>query len=183
MLHFNFSFLIVLYYISSSYFIYFSLLFFLHLSNSIFFCYSFSIFGLSLLGAWAVSRVGVSHKSVIINFYNMFRFLLLICVLVGSGFGCSCEPGSFARSRESVICDDFGDSANVFLATAQEAYCKCLPTEDDNQQFSCIKYNTGEDGFSNGETQETFSCGTNGERATFYYLECDAVTEEVGACT
>ncbi len=93
-------------------------------------------------------------------------------------------PGSLSRSRGTAICDDFSKSENVFIASVQEVYCKCIVPEEneeenDDIQFSCIKYQY-EGGLTSGETQESFSCDNSvmpnyGFWFGFYYLTCDRV--------
>ena len=110
-------------------------------------------------------------------------FLFLLYTLLFDGcFGCSCEPGSLSRSRRTAICDNFSESENVFRVSVQEVYCKCFPEENDDTQFSCIKYER-EGGLTSGETQESFSCD-NSVDYSFSYLNCDQVSDElrVGKC-
>ncbi len=102
---------------------------------------------------------------------------LLHTILLGGCLGCSCMPDSLSRSRGTAICDDFSESENVFIASVQEVYCKCFPQENDDTQFSCIKYER-EGGLTSGETQESFSCN-NSVAYSFSYLICDQVSDEL----
>ena len=111
---------------------------------------------------------------------SMMYKLLVLCVLLGTGLSCSCVPGSFSKSRRDAICDDFERTDNIFSATVQEVFCKCLVTENVRNRFSCIKFVSGGEGTVNGETQETFFCDT----AVGYaheYLECSTVSEQVSS--
>ena len=106
----------------------------------------------------------------------MMYKLLVFCVLIGTGLSCGCGPNSFSRSRHDAICDDFEGTNNIFSATVQEVYCKCLVTENVLDRFSCIKFVPDGEGTVNGETQETFSCATEPSYSS-YYQTCEVVSE------
>ena len=106
----------------------------------------------------------------------MMYKLLVFYVLIGTGSSCGCGPDSLSRSRHDAICDDFEGTNNIFSATVQEVYCKCLVTENVLDRFSCIKFVGDGEGTVNGETQKTFSCATEPSYSS-YYQTCEVVSE------
>ena len=104
---------------------------------------------------------------------SFFSFCLLSFLLIPEVFGCSCIPGFQSQTRRSAICDDFQWRNDVYSATVEAAYCKCLPGNA-TEKFSCIRYWQTEGGDIEVMTQSTYSC--NGDWISDYFIECSEVT-------
>ena len=101
---------------------------------------------------------------------SFFSFCLLSLLLIPEVFGCYCH---YSQTRMNAICGDFQTRNDVYSATVEAAYCKCLPGNA-TEKFSCIRYWQTEGGDVEGMTQSTYSC--NVDRINDYFIECSEVT-------
>ena len=86
--------------------------------------------------------------------------LLLFSSLFYEGYSCSCVSGYQYITRAQTICTNYFNSPNVYKATVDVAYCKCLPDLQQRYQFSCIKFwKRGEEIV--GAAQSTYTCNNN----------------------
>ena len=111
---------------------------------------------------------------------SFFSFCLFSFLFVPEVFGCSCLIGYQSQTRRSAICDNFQWQNDVYAATVEAAYCKCLPGNT-TEKFSCIRYWQTEGGDIEGMTQSTYSCNVNNvnnvnRRIRYYFIECSEVT-------
>ena len=86
--------------------------------------------------------------------------LLFFSSLFYKGYSCSCVPGYQSTTRAQTICTNYFNSPNVYKATVDVAYCKCLPNLQQREQFSCIKFwKRGEEIV--GAAQSSYICNNN----------------------
>ena len=105
---------------------------------------------------------------------SFFSFCLFSFLFVAEVFGCSCPIGYQSQTRRSAICDNFQWQNDVYAATVEAAYCKCLPGNT-TEKFSCIRYWQTEGGDIEGMTQSTYSCNVD-RIISYYFIECSEVT-------
>ena len=101
--------------------------------------------------------------------------LLLFSSLFYEGYSCSCIPGYLSTTRVQTICTTYFNSPNVYKATVDVAYCKCLPDLQQREQFSCIKFwKRGEEIF--GAVQNSYTCNNNTRNSLgSSYFKCSDV--------
>ena len=104
-----------------------------------------------------------------------FKIFLLLFLLYKEVSACSCVDGVFQKSRKESICDSYSYSSDVYVATVEAAYCKCLPNDTAITTFSCIQYSDDGNGVA-GTAEATYECTRPGVYLLSALASCSEVT-------
>ena len=79
---------------------------------------------------------------------NLTQFLIAVCLLLPTVFGCSCVyPPEYSTPLES-LCRDYQWSSDVFAGRVINASCNCIPPRNDSSygqaNISCLSGNISE---------------------------------------
>ena len=91
---------------------------------------------------------------------RLWLLLFITYSCFATAHSCSCPIGSFGKSRDQGIRNDFELSTNVYTAVVSAADCKCYPTNQaaSTTRLDCVNYATNDSGVIFESIRKRYEC-------------------------